>query len=156
VGWGLHSRGGGVSNAQLPKALGVATLGSVQPLPEPIYTRRKLDDVATVAWLAQAWRETFNEVERWQRAVNEGGQLEPALRFARYVLWSGLIPLFRAYAQEDPKIDGALLEWKTEELQRSVQERFDRAGKGRIELEETQVERINHTSSTCWLRTWAD
>jgi hypothetical protein len=71
------------------------------------------------------WRETMNRLDRYSRVVDEGKALESALDFAHFVTWSGLIKLFKINPQAHPlKVDGALLQWTAEELQRKVQERF--------------------------------
>jgi hypothetical protein len=75
--------------------------------------------------LHRIYRETFNRLDRYARLVSEGKSLEAALDFARYVFWSGIIDLCEMNAEEGFfKVDGAHLRWKSEELQRAVQQRF--------------------------------
>lgn len=67
----------------------------------------------------------MNRLDRYQRLVQEGRSLEPAVDFARYVIWCGIIQLLEQNPQASPlKVDGAMLRWKAEELQRAVTERF--------------------------------
>lgn len=71
------------------------------------------------------WRETMNRLAGYSRVVDEGKALESALDFAHFVTWSGLIKLFKINPQAHPlKVDGALLQWTTEQLQSKVQERL--------------------------------
>lgn len=100
-------------------------------------------DPSMIAWLARLWSETSRTLDLYQAHVNEGQDLMAGLEFARYVLWSGIVPLCKSFAQDCPKIDGAYLQWKAEELQRSVQDVFIRARGAKVELAETQLESIN-------------
>jgi hypothetical protein len=85
----------------------------------------------------------MNSLGRQDRRVQEGKGLEAALEFARYVFWSGIIELCEEYPQEHPlKVDGAMMRWKCEELQRKVQDRY-RLNDGKPHIERTELEEIN-------------
>jgi hypothetical protein len=72
------------------------------------------------------FRETEGMVEHYEKMVREGKELSAAANFARYVRWSGLLKVFKANANDSiaNRVDGALLEWRVEELQRMVQDRW--------------------------------
>lgn len=102
------------------------------------------DTSTSIAWLARLWRETSRVLDRYQERVDQGHDLMPALDFARYVLWSGLVPLMKSEGQDGAlKIDGSLLEWKAKELQEAVQARFRSERNGKCMLHETQLEALN-------------
>lgn len=95
------------------------------------------------------WKETINRLDLFERLVQEGRALEPAVEFARFVLWSGLISFFEQNPQSAPlKCDGPLLRWKCEELQRCVTERYrlndssPRLGKGELETLHDKVDKL--------------
>jgi hypothetical protein len=68
--------------------------------------------------------------------VSQGLDLQPALDFAAFVLWSGLVPLCRIFADpKPPKIDPDLLKWKAEELQRDVRSHWTKPSDKRIKLD---------------------
>ena len=65
--------------------------------------------------LHKVWLETYNRLETLRRRVNEGRSIDEASGFARWISFSGLIPLFKANAQDGFfKVDGALIESKVE------------------------------------------
>jgi hypothetical protein len=67
----------------------------------------------------------MNRLEGFSRLVQEGRALDESVSFARYVLFSGLCRLFDENPQDSPlKVDGAMLRWKAEDLQRAVTERY--------------------------------
>ena len=74
------------------------------------------------------WRiysETMSRLDKFDRCVQEGKALEQALDFARWLFFSGIITLCEMNPQPFPlKVDGSMLRWKCEDLQRKVQERF--------------------------------
>lgn len=75
------------------------------------------------------WRETCNRLDAYQLLVGEGRELEAALTFARFVIWSRLDRLMAEH--DNPgllKVDSSLMVWKARELQRTVQEAY-RTGK---------------------------
>jgi len=93
------------------------------------------------AWL---YRETISEIARQEKLACEGKDLEASLRLANYVLNSGLVPILKAYSQDVPvKIDGAHLQWRAEELQRTVRAFY--VGQGhKPKIEMSEIESINH------------
>jgi hypothetical protein len=67
----------------------------------------------------------MNRMESHERCVKEGRALDESVAFARYVLFSGLCSLCDENPQPSPlKVDGAMLRWKAEDLQRLVTERY--------------------------------
>ncbi len=72
-----------------------------------------------------------------------GQDLNAAIEFARYVLWSKLDDVLKPHDCDGAlKVDSAFLRWKAEELQRNVQECYQ-LGKGATRTEQTQLEGIN-------------
>jgi len=99
-------------------------------------------DVTDWAWL---YKETARVLDVYEGRVREGKDLAAALEFARYLQWSGLIKMFKAHANDETgmfKVDGAFLQWKIEELQRMVRDRY-RKGDSEPHITETQLEAIN-------------
>jgi len=91
-------------------------------------------------WL---WRETVNRLDSLQRRVNEGRDLDAAVEFARYILWSKLPDILKPHDCDGfLKVDSSFLRWKAEELQRCVTECY-RLGKGAQRGEQTQLEAIS-------------
>ena len=72
-------------------------------------------------------------------------ELEPALNFCRYVLWSGLIELCNQNSCSDTglEISGANLQTRAKDLQESIQLRFVKNNKG-LDIRPTELEKINH------------
>lgn len=100
------------------------------------------DDAEDLVWISRVYRESIGNLDRLSRRVDEGQDLYAALGFAQWLLWSGLIPLCRRHAREQPKIDGAFLEWKAEELQRAVRAKFNNP-KAESQIAATQLEQIS-------------
>jgi len=72
------------------------------------------------AWL---YRETLREVQGHERRVREGKQVEEALNFSKFVLFSGIVQILKAHSDAGRnKIDGAHLQWRCEELERACNE----------------------------------
>lgn len=94
------------------------------------------------AWLARIYRESITRIEQYEREVNDGNELQAALNFGGFILWSGVVSLLRRHAQASPKIDGDFLRWKAEELQRQVRERW-RDSDQRARLDKDQIAGIN-------------
>jgi len=96
-------------------------------------------------WLHRIWSESIRMLDTYQGRVNERKDLMAALDFARFVQWSGLVRLCKKYACPDVglRIDGALLAWKAEDLQRAVQDLFRSSGNGQLAIAETQLEAVN-------------
>src|SRR5262252_6463793 len=81
--------------------------------------------VSDTANLHRLYSETHMRLDRYTRLVNEGKELMAALDFTRYLIWSGVIQILEQNAQDGPlKVDGSLIRWKCEELQRLVHDRF--------------------------------
>jgi len=74
-----------------------------------------------LALYAGLYRETLFKLERHEKLAREGKALEDAIAFARFVQWSCIVPILKAYPSERPKIDGAHLQWRAEELERTCQ-----------------------------------
>lgn len=90
------------------------------------------------------WRETRHMLTIYERRAREGKDLDAALEFARYVIWSGVVDVVNASAHLSPiAIDAAHLKWKAEDLQRTVQECY-RTGKAKPQIELAEIEAINH------------
>jgi len=93
-----------------------------------------------IAWL---YRETLRRVEAFEGRVREGRDLDAALSFAGFVINSGIAHLCKPYSQDGPfRIDGAHLQWRCEELQRSARDGLIRQGRS-VALPETYNEVIN-------------
>lgn len=93
--------------------------------------------------LARIYSETTRKLEEYLHRVREGRDLQPALEFAGWVLWSGITMLCSRHAQAMPKIDGSHLRWKAEELQRLVRDKF-RDPKSLPQIPMTQLQALNH------------
>lgn len=90
------------------------------------------------------WRETRDNLERYRERVSTGVDLDGALAFAKFVLWSGLPRVLAPYDNQGIwKVDSAHLGWLAKELQRDVQERY-RKGKTQPDAPLTQLEAIHH------------
>jgi hypothetical protein len=99
-----------------------------------------IDDVVD---LSRIYRESLARIDQYERLVNDGQELEGALKFGGFLIWSGIVSLCRRYAQpEHPKIDGDFLRWKAEELQRQVREKRNDRDQ-RAKLDEKQIAGIN-------------
>jgi hypothetical protein len=122
-------------------------------LSEPNPTRpqsaaRTIDDhIEDVVDLARVYRESICRIEQYERLVNDGQELEGALKFGGFIIWSGIVGLCRRHAQACPKIDGDFLRWKAEELQRQVREKWS-AHDQRAKLDEKQIAGINRRLDT--------
>jgi len=86
---------------------------------------------------------TLHSLEAYAARVAENKDVTAAVDFARYILNSGIPKLLEAHPRtEYPPIDGALLRWKAEELERACTERFrSRDSKPHFEL--CQLQAIN-------------
>jgi hypothetical protein len=75
--------------------------------------------------LHRIWNETLNRLETYRRRVQENKDVMAASEFARWLFFSGLLELFKANAQDGFfKVDGCLIESKTETLIELCNERF--------------------------------
>lgn len=90
------------------------------------------------------YNETMNQLSWLDGHVREGKQLEPALNFCRYVLWSGVIDLCNYHAETDTplKISGANLLTRAKQLQIDVQDRF-RTNNLSPAIQMTELEKLN-------------
>lgn len=83
------------------------------------------DDQQKAVTLHQVWSATNFWLDTLKRRVAENLDVMPALDFARWLQWSGLVSLLEANSCDGlAKVDGPLLRWKCEELMRDCQERF--------------------------------
>lgn len=61
--------------------------------------------------------EVRNEMARYHRAVAGGDSVSEAIRFCRFLEWSGIHSLLKqAPDHKFLKVDGALIEWEAKEL----------------------------------------
>jgi hypothetical protein len=105
-------------------------------------TCREKADAETSATVACIYRATLSRLELYLGRVQGGLDLEAALAFAQYVLWSDLPRLCQIHSSRRfPKVDGAHLRWTAEELQRSVREWWTQPGKT-PQIKETQMQQI--------------
>lgn len=73
-------------------------------------------------WL---WNETINRLDSYRLRVDTGVDLDAALEFSRFVLWSKLSEVLAPHDRGGPlKVDSSFLRWKAEELQRTVQDAY--------------------------------
>jgi len=98
-------------------------------------------DRSHYAWL---YRETLGKLERHEKLAREGKDLEASLSFASFVVNSGIPAILRPFSQDVPvKIDAAHLQWRAEELQRTVRQFYIHQGH-KPEIEMSVMESINH------------
>jgi len=91
-------------------------------------------------WL---WRETNSRLDRYSASVREGRELDAAAAFCRYLTFSGICALLEENAAPEPlTVDGALIRWKANDLEKEVCNQW-RLGKV-PETRETQLEVIHH------------
>ena len=94
------------------------------------------------------WAETVRQVDSFAARVAENRDVIQGLDFARYVINSRLVRLFEAHACGGQlKVDGALLRWKAQELQRACQERF-RLNDSKPHVEALQLQCIHEKLDT--------
>jgi hypothetical protein len=75
--------------------------------------------------LHRIWNETLNRLETLRGRVQENRDVMAASEFARWLLFSGLIELFKVNAQDGFfKVDGCLIESKAETLLSMCNDRF--------------------------------
>jgi len=93
------------------------------------------------------YRQTLLKLEQHEKLAREGKDLEASLSYANFVVNSGIPTLLRPFSQDVPvKIDGAHLQWRAEELQRTVREFY--VGRGyKPEIPMSELEAINHKLS---------
>jgi asparagine synthetase B (glutamine-hydrolysing) len=67
----------------------------------------------------------MNKLSSYSHRVSESRDVIAASEFARWLNFSGLIPLFNANPQDAPfKVDGALLQWAVNDLIERCNDRF--------------------------------
>jgi len=85
----------------------------------------------------------MNRLDLHARRVSEGKDLQPAVEFARYVIWA-VVGLCKATPQKDPlTVDGHLLEHTARQLERAVTERY-RTNNTQAAVSLTELEKLNH------------
>jgi hypothetical protein len=98
-------------------------------------------------WASVIYRETIHWLNRHEARVREGRDLQSALEFGAFVIWSGIVPFCSAYDGKGfPEINSALLRWKAQELQRSVRERWQASEGNRpppAQMDASQIAGIN-------------
>lgn len=109
------------------------------PAGETVNTGVSVDVVV----LHTIYRETLTHLESYEKRALEGKDLMVALDFTRWIQWSGILKLLKAYpAQGVCKVDGAFLEWKAREVQEMVQLQF--RTKQIPRLPASTLDQINH------------
>lgn len=89
------------------------------------------------------WRETINRLDTFRQRVQENKDVMAASEFCRWLLFSGLIKLFKNNAQDGfLKVDGSLLESKIQTLLGMCNDRF-RTNNQDPSFERTQIESLN-------------
>jgi hypothetical protein len=89
------------------------------------------------------WRETFNYLERLQRAVAEGRAVDEASHYGRWLLFSGLIKIFEAYPQDKPhEVDGPKLRKLADDVVYACGQIY-KGGKMPINPSEARVDELN-------------
>lgn len=97
-------------------------------------------DAVSLHWM---WRETNSLLDHYTRRAVEGIELEAGAKFARYVRFAGIVKLFKEHAAGEPlTVDGALIDWKANELEKAVCEKW-RSG-AVPQSRDTQLEVIDH------------
>ena len=90
------------------------------------------------------WKEAINRLESLRLRVKEGRDLDPALDFCRFILWSHIDKLLLPYQCDgELKVDVAYLRWKAEDLQREVQILYS-TGKAAADANRGTMEAILH------------
>lgn len=142
----LLPRSAELSFQQLVKAAQPLIVADVLNAPDahtPCNGEIATDEASKVrAWLAWTYQETMRTLERYQRRVREGKELQAALEFGKYAQWSGLVPLMRYYAQDKPKIDGATLDQAAQDLQSAARDRMASSNLG-VAWDQSQWEAVN-------------
>jgi hypothetical protein len=89
------------------------------------------------------WSETNRFLDDLSSRVAENRDVMPALDFARWLFFSGVLNLMEAHSCSGLlKVDGSNLRWKCQELQRACQERF-RTNDSKPHLEALQLQSIH-------------
>lgn len=94
------------------------------------------------------YRETMRNIETYSARVAENRDIQAAADFARYVLWSGIPKLLKAYARQGHlKADGHLMVTQAEALLEACQDRW-RMNDTSPRLAQTQVQAISEKLDT--------
>ncbi len=89
-------------------------------------------------WL---WNHTNHDLDLLAKAVAQGHALEEAINFARYLRNSGLVKMLKQNSTAGPlPVDGSLIEFKANELERSVQACWKKGASG---VKVAELEAIN-------------
>lgn len=99
------------------------------------------------AILARIYSETVNKLDSFSRRVQEGRDVNAASEFARWLLFSGILPLLEQYpnqvqSQNPLKVDGAFLRWKAGQLVEACSDRY-RTNNQNPSIEKTEFESIH-------------
>ncbi len=98
--------------------------------------------------LSRLYAETMNRLSTLRRRVQEGRDVMAASEFARWLIFSGMVELFKAHSQDGfHKVDGSLLASKTEMLLDMCNERF-RTGKQDVQIEKQEMESLRDKVDT--------
>jgi hypothetical protein len=98
--------------------------------------------------LHRIWSETNRQLDSLSLRVAENRDVMPALDFAKWLFFSGLLELLEANACEGGlKVDGANLRWKCQELQHACQDRFA-ANDSKPHIEALQLQSIHEKLNT--------
>lgn len=136
----IQARSSSVDDERPEAARNLARLADSNAFSESEQVRSDSIHKSTWHWL---WKETVARLTLYQHAVNEGKDLDAALAFARYVIWSKLVDVLKPHDCEGfLKVDSAFLQWKAEELQRSVQDVY-LAGKSAPQGDQSHLEAIS-------------
>lgn len=94
------------------------------------------------------YRETMRNIETYSARVAENRDIQAAADFARYVLWSGIPKLLKAYARQGHlKADGHFMVSQAEALLGACQDRW-RMNDSSPRLAQTQVQAISEKLDT--------
>lgn len=75
------------------------------------------------------WKETKNRLETLKERADEGRDINSAVEFARYILWSGLIKIFEECPGSGPlRVDAALIRKQATELEQVCTEHYRTRG----------------------------
>jgi len=103
----------GRESAESPVAIGARLSVDFQGPPESESKRLHFDSIQ-LHWL---WNETRRRVEQLATRADEGVDIQPAMDFARWLQFSGLIKLFKDNPQSEPlKVDGELIDKRVRDL----------------------------------------
>lgn len=102
----------------------------------------KATDLTSVVWLARIYRESIARMDVYDQRLSEGKDAEAALEFGAYILWSGLTALCQEMQRQEPPINGTVLRYRAEELQRAARARLKKP-MAMHPFQRSQLEAIN-------------